>query len=53
MGGYLFIEQIAAAAGKGNRPLLEAWNQALSEAMADGSYAAISKKYFQTDIRCP
>lgn len=53
LGGYLFIEQIAAAASKGNRPLIDAWNKALGDSMADGSYTAISQKYFETDIRCP
>jgi hypothetical protein len=27
-------------------------NKALAEAMADGSYAQLSKKYFNEDVRC-
>ncbi|KAB2902734.1 MAG: transporter substrate-binding domain-containing protein [Burkholderiaceae bacterium] len=52
LGDALFVEHIAAAAGKGNGRLVAAYNQALAEALADGSYAAVSMKYFHTDIRC-
>jgi polar amino acid transport system substrate-binding protein len=52
IGDYLFVERIAAAFAKGNTSLVTAWNQALAEAMADGSYAALSKKYFGEDVRC-
>ena len=52
LGDMLFTERIAAAAAKGNTSLAQAWNDALSKAMADGSYAALSKKYFGEDVRC-
>jgi polar amino acid transport system substrate-binding protein len=52
LGDLLFTEQIAAAAAKGNTTLVAAWNDALAKAMADGSYAALSKKYFGEDVRC-
>jgi polar amino acid transport system substrate-binding protein len=51
-GDTLFTERIAAAASKGNESLAKAWNDALAKSMADGSYAALSKKYFGEDVRC-
>ncbi|WP_395685174.1 ABC transporter substrate-binding protein [Caenimonas koreensis] len=51
-GDLLFTERIAAAAAKGNTGLADAWNKALAATMADGSYAALSKKYFGEDVRC-
>jgi polar amino acid transport system substrate-binding protein len=51
-GELLFTERIAAAAALGNAGLASAWNKALAETMADGSYAALSKKYFGEDVRC-
>ena len=51
-GDMLFIEQIAAAVAKGNQGLADAWNKGLKEAIADGTIAAISQKYFQEDITC-
>ena len=32
--------------------LAEAWNKAFAEVLADGSYATVSKKYFNEDVRC-
>lgn len=52
MGGFLFVERIAAAVAKGNASLAGEINQALAAIQADGSYAAISKKWFNEDIRC-
>jgi polar amino acid transport system substrate-binding protein len=51
-GELLFTERIAAAAGKGNAGLAEAWNKALAAVMADGSYEQLSRKYFGEDVRC-
>ena len=51
-GDMVFIEQIAAAVAKGNSSLAAAYNKALAEVMADGSYATLSKKYFGEDVRC-
>ena len=52
LGEMVFIERIASAVAKGNQALADAWNKALAETMADGSYAAVSKKYFNEDVRC-
>ncbi|HUR90731.1 MAG TPA: ABC transporter substrate-binding protein [Ramlibacter sp.] len=52
LGNLFFTERIAAAAAKGNSSLAQAWNDALAKSMADGSYAALSKKYFGEDVRC-
>ncbi len=51
-GDFVFVERIASAVKKGNTSLQDAWNKALSELMADGTYAAISKKWLNEDIRC-
>jgi polar amino acid transport system substrate-binding protein len=51
--GFLFIEKIASAAAKGNTSVLSAYNKALADVMADGSYTALAKRYFkELDIRC-
>ncbi len=52
LGDMLFVERIAPAVAKGNTALAGAWNKAFDEILADGSYAAISKKYFNEDVRC-
>ena len=52
LGDMLFIERIAPAMALGNTSLTEAWNKAFAEVLADGSYAAVSKKYFNEDVRC-
>jgi polar amino acid transport system substrate-binding protein len=52
MGDFLFVERIASAVAKGNASLAGELNKALAAIQADGSYAAISKKWFNEDIRC-
>ena len=52
MGDFLFTEKIAAAVSKGNTGLVAEVNKALAAILADGTYAAISKKWFNEDIRC-
>lgn len=52
-GDFVFVEKIAMAVKKGNTSLAEALNKALAETLADGTYAEISKKYLNEDIRCP
>lgn len=52
IGELLFVERNGAAVAKGNASLATAFNQALKDLQADGTYAAISKKYFGDDIRC-
>ena len=52
MGDFLFVERIASAVAKGNTGLAGELNKALAAIQADGTYAAISKKWFNEDIRC-
>ena len=52
LGELVFVERVAAAVVKGNTGLADAWSKALAQTMADGSYAAVSKKYFDEDVRC-
>lgn len=52
LGEMVFVEKIASAVSKGNTGLADAWNKALAATMADGSYAAVSQKYFNEDVRC-
>ena len=51
-GDFIFTEKIAAAVGKGNTGLVGDVDKALAAVMADGTYATISKKWFNEDIRC-
>jgi polar amino acid transport system substrate-binding protein len=51
-GDFIFTEKIAAAVSKGNAGLVGDFDKALAAVMADGTYAAISKKWFNEDIRC-
>ncbi|MFW5394363.1 MAG: extracellular solute-binding protein (family 3) [Candidatus Accumulibacter regalis] len=37
---------------KGNKELAEKLNHALAEVMKDGSYQALSQKYFKEDVSC-
>lgn len=52
MGGFLFVERIASAVAKDNTGLANEVSKALAAIQADGSYAAISKKWFNEDVRC-
>jgi polar amino acid transport system substrate-binding protein len=52
MGDFVFVERIATAVKKGNASLATALNGALAQILADGTYAAISKKYLGEDVRC-
>lgn len=52
-GDTLSVEHVAAAVALGNHGLADAWSQALKAVLADGSYARLTQKYFQQDIRCP
>ncbi|WP_208601355.1 ABC transporter substrate-binding protein [Phytopseudomonas flavescens] len=53
LGELLFVEKIAGAVSKGNTELADAYNKALAEVMADGTYEEISTRYFGEDVRCP
>jgi polar amino acid transport system substrate-binding protein len=52
MGDFLFTEKIASAFSKGNTGLATDVDKALAATLADGTYATISKKWFNEDIRC-
>ncbi|HET6436581.1 MAG TPA: ABC transporter substrate-binding protein [Anaeromyxobacter sp.] len=52
LGDFVFVERIASAIKKGNASLEAAVDKALAEILADGTYEAISRKYFGEDIRC-
>lgn len=52
LGDLLFVEKIAGAVSKDNTGLAEAYNKALAEIMSDGTYEAISRRYFGEDVRC-
>lgn len=52
-GELLYTEQLAPAVAKGNQGLADAWNAAFAESLKNGSYAKLSQKWFQEDIRCP
>ena len=52
LGEFLFVERIAAAVAKGNSSVAAAINKTLAAMLADGSYEALSKKWFKEDIRC-
>lgn len=52
IGDFLSTERMAAAVKKGNSSLADAYNKALTEVMADGTYQALSQKYLKQDARC-
>ncbi|WP_034339734.1 ABC transporter substrate-binding protein [Deinococcus misasensis] len=52
LGDLLFQEKIAMVVNKGNDSVTEALNGALADIIKDGTYAKISKKYFNADVRC-
>lgn len=52
MGDFVFVERIASAIKKGNGSLEAAYNKALGEILADGTYEAISRKWMNEDVRC-
>lgn len=52
VGDYLYVEKIATAVKKDNTTLAATIDKALAALMADGTYAAISKKYLNEDVRC-
>lgn len=52
-GDLLYVERLAPAVAKNNQALADAWNAAFAQALADGSYAQLSQKWFKEDVRCP
>jgi len=51
-GDMVFVERISMITRKNNPDLLSHWNTALAEVMKNGTYKALSTKYFKTDISC-
>ncbi len=51
-GDMVFVEKIASALKKGNVSLAKAYNAALAELLADGTYEALANRYVGEDIRC-
>jgi ABC-type amino acid transport substrate-binding protein len=51
VGDLLYPELIGIAVNKNNPQLLDALNQALAAMQSDGSYAALSQKWFGADVR--
>jgi polar amino acid transport system substrate-binding protein len=52
IGGITHEQRNGMAVAKGNKELAAALNGALAEVMKDGTYAKLSKQWFQKDIRC-
>lgn len=52
LGRLISIDRVAAVVAKGNTSLAQAYNAALAESLLDGTYATLSKKFFNEDIRC-
>ncbi len=53
LGKPLYVDKMGIAVNKGDDELLERINTALEEIIADGTYAAISEKYFGRNILAP
>lgn len=51
-GEVLFRQKNAMVVMKGNSSLLKAINEQIAKTMANGTHLALSKKYFDRDIRC-
>lgn len=51
-GEQVFVERVSMILRKNNKELMDQLNAALAEVIKDGTQAAISQKYFKTDIGC-
>ncbi|HNC50829.1 MAG TPA: ABC transporter substrate-binding protein [Accumulibacter sp.] len=51
-GEMVFVERVSMILRKNNKALEDKLNQALAEVMKDGTYKALSEKYFKEDISC-
>lgn len=51
-GEQIFVERVSAIVRKNNKEFVDKYNQALADLIKDGTIAAISQKYFKTDITC-
>lgn len=51
-GDQVFVERVSAIMQKNHPELMAHYNEALTAIMKNGTYQALSKKYFDTDISC-
>ena len=51
-GDMVFVERISMIMRKNNKELMDQLNKALAEVLKNGTYQALSTKYFQSDISC-
>ncbi|HMX67851.1 MAG TPA: ABC transporter substrate-binding protein [Accumulibacter sp.] len=51
-GDLVFVERVSMILRKNNKELADKLNQALADLMKDGTYRALSEKYFKEDISC-
>lgn len=52
IGDLLFTEKVASAVKNNNDSLAAAYDKALADMQADGTYEKISNKWFSEDVRC-
>jgi polar amino acid transport system substrate-binding protein len=52
LGEMVFVERVSMITRKNNPELMAQMNKALAEVVNDGTYKALSTKYFQADISC-
>jgi len=51
-GELVFVERVSMILRKNNKELADKLNQALADVMKDGTYKALSEKYFKEDVSC-
>lgn len=51
-GEQVFVERVSLIMRKNNKEFMDQINQTLAELKKDGTLAAISQKYFDTDVNC-
>lgn len=51
-GDVVFEERVSMILRKNNKELMDQWNWGLAQLFKNGTYKALSHKYFKTDISC-
>ncbi|MBS1227331.1 MAG: amino acid transporter substrate-binding protein [Proteobacteria bacterium] len=51
-GEQIFVERVSMILRKNNKEFIDKLNQALADLKQDGTLAALSQKFFKTDINC-
>jgi polar amino acid transport system substrate-binding protein len=51
-GEQVFVERVSMILRKNNKELMDQLNHALADVVKDGTYSALSQKYFKTDVSC-